>query len=133
MADDTIITSLNFNDNIPGKVFSDKKNEQDVLIGYISGLPVRYENESVHNQGLAIALFDKGIGQDELDKRCQKLSGDCRLEKLEVLVTKGDYPFDRRWYIIGDIKSMLELGKEGKMHIPISAFFFEEILEILDR
>jgi len=133
MADDTIITSLNFNDNIPGKVFADKKNEQDVLIGYVSGLPMRYENESVHNRGLAIALFDKGIGQNELDKRCQKLSADCRIEKIEVLVTKGDYPFDRRWYIIGDLTEMLELAKQGKMQVPISDFYYDEIIEVLDN
>jgi len=133
MADDTIITSLNFNDNIPGKVFTDKKNEQDVLVGYVSGLPMRYENESIHNRGLALALFDKGIGQAELDKRCQKLSEDCRIERLEVLVTKGDYPFDRRWYIIGDLANMLELAKQGKMQVPISEFYYDEIIEILDQ
>ena len=132
MADDTIITSLNFNDNIPGKVFADKKNEQDILIGYVSGLPARYENESIHNRGLAIALFDKGIGQDELDKRCQALSEACRIERLEVLVTKGDYPFDRRWYFIGELTKMLEMAKQNKIRVPISEFYFDEIIEILD-
>jgi len=133
MADDTIITSLNFNDNIPGKVLNDKKNELDVLIGYVSGLPMRYESESSHNRGLALALFDKGIGQSELDFRCQKLSEDCRIEKLDVLITKGDYPFDRRWYLIGDLTKMLTIAQKGKMQTPFSDFFYDEILEILDQ
>jgi len=131
MADDTIITSLNFNDNIPGKVLADKKNEQDILIGYVSGLPSRYENEAVHNRGLALALFDKGIGQSELDKRCQALSESCRIERLEVLVTKGDYPFDRSWYLIGELAKMLEMAKQNQIRVPISEFYFDEIIEIL--
>jgi len=133
MADDTIITSLNFNVNVPGIVISDKKNEQDVLIGYVSGLPMRYDTEAAHNRGLAVALFDKGIGQDELDKRCQTLSEDCRFAKLEVLVTKGDYPFDRRWYIIGDILALIELAQQGKINIPMSDFFYDEIVEVFNK
>lgn len=131
MADDTIITSLNFNDNIPGKILNDKRNEQDILIGYVSGLPARYEKEEAHNRGLSIALFDKGIGQNELDNRCQKLSSDCHTQGLEVLVTKSDYPFDRRWYLIGDLVSMLNLAQSGKMTVPISEFYYEELLDIL--
>lgn len=132
MADDTIITSLNFNDNMPGKSFNDKKNGLEVLIGYVSGLPMRYENESVHNRGLSIALFDKGIGQSDLDKLCQKLSEECRIEKLEILVTKGDYPFDRRWYIIGELQKLIEMAKQNKIALPFSDFLYDDVLEILD-
>ena len=102
-------------------------------MGYISGLPLRYEEESMHNRGLAIALFDKGIGQDVLDARCRKLSMECRIEEIEILITKGDYPFDRRWYIIGDIKTLLEKAKQGKMNLPFSDNMHEHIKGILER
>ncbi len=133
MAEDTIITSLNFNDNIPGNKFSDKKGELEVIMGYISGLPMRYENEALHNRGLAIALFDKGIGQDVLDIKCQTLAGQIKNEDFDLLITKGDYPFDRRWYIIGDIKALIELAQQGNISMPFSDTIYDNILEIMEK
>lgn len=132
MAEETIITSLNFNDSIPGKTFVDKKNELDVIMGYVSGLPLRFENEALYNRGLSISLFDKGIGQVELDRRCQKLAGDCKNEDFELLVTKGDYPFDRRWYIIGNLRALLETAKKGKISLPFSDLLYDDILALLE-
>ena len=132
MADDTIITSFNFNDNLPGKTLSDGRNGQDIILGYVSGLPMVYESESLHNRGLAIALFDKGIGQGELDRRCQKLSADCKFARLEVLITKIDSPFDLRWFIIGDLKQLFELAQKGKMQVPISNIVLDDVLTFLD-
>lgn len=133
MAHETIITTLNFNDNIPGNKFTDPKNELEVIMGYVSGLPLLYENESLYNRGLAIALFDKGVGQDVLDKWCQKLSEDCSVEGFEILVTKGDYPFDRRWYIIGNIIALIDFAKLDKIKLPFSPAVYDHILGILER
>ena len=133
MAAETTITTLNFNDNIPGNKFADPKNELEVIMGYVSGLPLLYDDVALYNRGLAIALFEKGVGQDVLDKWCQKLAEDCAVEEFEILVTKGDYPFDRRWYIIGDIVALIDFAKLGKITLPFSPGVYNHILGILER
>ena len=132
MAEDTIITPLNFNNSIVGKTIVDKKTGVEVQFGYVSGLPGRYADLLIETRGLAIALQDSGISQELLDRTCQKLIGDCKNESLETLVTKGDFPFDNRWYIIGDFINLFEAARKDKLKIPISDFLWDDVLEELN-
>lgn len=129
MADETNITPLNFNHGITGQVVMDKKTGVQILFGYVSGLPEQFDDLLPHTRGLGMALQDAGIGQGDLDKACAKLSADCDVLGLQILVTKSDMPFDRRWFIIGDAKSLIEAARKDRIQLPLSAFLYENLLE----
>lgn len=129
MADETLITSLNFNHGLVGKSIMDKKLGVQVLFGYVSGLPEEFEDLVKLTRGLGMALQDSGIGQSDLDRACQKLSGDCRNEGLKILITKSDMPFDRRWFIVGDIRALIEAASKDRINLPLSDFLYDNVLE----
>ena len=80
---------------------------------------------------LAIALMDRGIGQAELDKACQNLAGQVISADFNLLVTKSDLPFDARWYLIGDLKALMEAIDIGQVNVPFSDFMCEDIVNYL--
>lgn len=133
MAEDTLITSLNFNDAIIGKSLNDKKMGVDVSLGYLSGMPPELAEMAENHGNIGIAIMERGMGQHELDNTCQKLAGDCLNEDFDILITKSDYPFDARWYLIGDLLEMIELARKDRMSLPFSNFLYDELAEQLDK
>lgn len=133
MAEETTITSLNFNDALIGKALNDKKTGLDVILGYLSGMPPDLAELAENHGSIGVALMDRGIGQHELDNACQRLAGECLNETFEILVTKSDLPFDARWYLIGDIHALIDAASRDRMSLPFSDFLYDELLEILDN
>lgn len=133
MALDTLITPLNFNDALIGKALNDKKNGLDVIFGYLSGMPPDLAEMAESFGNVAIALMDKGIGQQELDQACQRLADQCLGEGFTILITKSDLPFDARWYVIGDISEMLGAARQDRIALPFSDFLYDEMQTTLDR
>lgn len=133
MAEDTTITPLNFNDALIGKALNDKKTGLDVIFGYLSGMPPDLAETAEKNGGVGLALMDRGYGQHELDQACQKLSGDCLNEDFDILITKSDLPFDTRWYLIGNIDTLIETARLDRITLPFSDFLYDELLQIYDN
>ena len=133
MADETNITPLNFNHGIIGKTIMDKKAGVEIYFGYMSGLPEEYSDLFFETRGLAIALQDVGITQDLLDRACRKLTEDCRIGGLKILITKSDMFFDRRWFFLGDIEGLVDGAKKGRFSLPISDFLYDNVLEEIER
>lgn len=131
MALDTLITPLNFNDGLIGKTLSDKKTGIDLTLGYISGMPPDQAELAESHGGIGVALIDRGIGQHELDNACQSLAEQCLGEDFPILITKGDLPFDARWYLIGDLLSMLEAAGRDRITLPFSNFLYDELTDYL--
>lgn len=132
MADETRFTSpLNFNDSLIGKSINDRKVGLNIVFGYVSGLDTEAYELLYHNKGIGIALTDCGIGQKELDRACQKLSGDCRVEDFEILITKSDLPFDSRWYLIGDLRKLMELAEKDRIALPFSKHLTNSVYDEL--
>lgn len=133
MAEDTIITSLNFNDSLIGKTLNDKKTGLDVMFGYLSGMPPDVAEMAEKHGGIGVALMDRGFGQHELDLACQRLSGECLNEDFEILITKGDLPFDARWFLIGDIDALLTAASRDRISLPFSNFLYEDVQQIFSQ
>ncbi len=120
MAEDTLLTPLNFNANIIGKTLNDRKIGLDIIFGYISGMPPDLAEISEKFGDLAVALMDRGIGQQELDHACQHLAGQTITADFEILITKSDLPFDARWYLIGDLQALIEAAQNDRVTLPFS-------------
>jgi len=90
MAEDTLITPLNFNDALIGKSLNDKKTGLDVIFGYLSGMPPAVAEIAEKHGGIGIALMDRGYGQHELDLACQKLVGECLNEDFDEEYRDGN-------------------------------------------
>ncbi len=133
MAEDTLITPLNFNDAIIGKSLNDRKNGLDIILGYLSGMPPDLAEMAEGYGSVAVALMDRGIGQQELDHACQRLSGECLNEDFDILVTKSDLPFDARWYLIGALPALLDAARQDRISLPFSDFLYDELQETLDK
>ncbi len=133
MAEETHITSLNFNDTLIGKSLNDKKNGLDIILGYLSGMPPDLAEMAEKYGNIGISLMDRGIGQRELDHACQKLLDQCLNEDFEILITKSDLPFDARWYLIGALPDLLEAARQDRISLPFSDFLYDELQETLDN
>ena len=131
MAEDTLLTPLNFNAAIIGKTLNDAKTGVDIIFGYISGMPPDTAEISEKYNDLAIALMDRGMGQAELDMACQQLSGQVIAADFDILVTKSDLPFDARWYLIGDLQSLIQASETEEVTLPFSDFMRKDVINHL--
>ena len=132
MADPTRFTNpLNFNDGLIGKSINDRSNGVDVIFGYVSGLAGDDYDFLQYNKGVGIALMDRGMGSAQLDRACQQLSEECRIEKCDILITKSDLPFDSRWYLIGDIEEMINLADKDRITLPFSKSINDSVIREL--
>lgn len=127
MAEDTLLTPLNFNAAIIGKTLNDAKVGVDIIFGYISGMPPDIAEISENYNDLAIALMDRGIGQANLDRACQDLAGQVLAADFDIMITKSDLPFDARWYLIGDLKALIEAAETDSVSLPFSDFMCEDV------
>lgn len=132
MADVTNITPLNFNDALAATTWLDKKTGVEVSLGYISGLPLDIADITYASGDIALAMSDAGVGQKELDIACQLLAENVNKEPFQLLVTKSDFPFDSRWYLLGDLIDLIELAQFEKITMPFGSILYDEILDSLN-
>ena len=117
-ADTPFTNALNFNASLIGKSLNDKKAGLDIVFGYISGLGPDHSDLMQYNKGIGLALSDRGMGTGELDSACRRLATHCKSHECEILITKGDLPFDSRWYLIGDLATLIDLADREKITLP---------------
>lgn len=132
MFNETHITPLNFNDDIISRSWNDKKSGVAISLGFISGLPADLSDLTYSTGDIGLALSDQGIGQKELDIACQKLASSAN-KTAPLLVTKSDFPFDSRWYLLGDLISTLENAQKDRITLPFSNFLYDEILDNIKK
>ena len=133
MAEDTQLTPLNFNDAIIGKSINDRKAGLDIIFGYISGMPPDLAEYSENYGDLGMALMDRGMGQHELDLACRQLAGQLLNENFPLLITKSDLPFDARWYLIGNLKALIEAAAAERVTLPFNAYLIDDVTAFLDQ
>lgn len=132
MAEETQLIPLNFNDGITGKTLNDRKVGVDIIFGFVSGMPPGLAEIAEAHNDLAIALMDRGIGQQELDHACQQLAGELLNAEYEILIVKSDLPFDSRWYLIGNIRSLITAAKTDDVTLPFSNLMCDDIINHID-
>lgn len=132
MAEETQLIPLNFNDGIIGKTLNDRKVGVDIIFGFVSGMPPGLAEIAEAHNDLAIALMDRGIGQQELDHACQQLAGELINAEYEILIVKSDLPFDSRWYLIGNIRSLITAAKTDDVTLPFSNLMCDDIINHID-
>ena len=132
MAEETQLIPLNFNDGIIGKTLNDRKVGVDIIFGFVSGMPPGLAEIAEAHNDLAIALMDRGIGQQELDHACQQLAGELINAEYEILIAKSDLPFDSRWYLIGNIRSLITAAKTDDVTLPFSNLMCDDIINHID-
>jgi hypothetical protein len=130
MTSDALLTPLSFKS--ANQSLLDQKNGIGIELGHFIGLPASYKVCEDYFSCHGIALVDKGCDKATLDKECAKVLETTRIEKIDFLVTKSTYEFDQRWYWIGDFKRVFELANKRKIHLPLSDYLYDEILELLE-
>lgn len=130
MSNNTNLTRLNFSFKDLSRTIIDKKSGIKIELGFISGLRAGYSSYQNKNSGFTISLQEQGIDQDELDKHCQELEVDAKIQNIDLLITKSDLNFDNRWYITGDLRKMFECADQDQISLPFEGFLAQEIIEI---
>lgn len=133
MAFNTNLTRLNFHYDEIHKTMIDKKLGLKISLGLISGLRAGYRPYQNKNHGFTICLQEQGMPQDELDRLCLNIAEQSQSLGYDVLATKSDLPFDNRWYLMGDLRPMLEAGRNGRMNIPFSNFLYANMIVELEE
>lgn len=127
MAFDTKIISLNFNEGLIGKSWIDKLNGLEIFLGYVSGLHGDTADLAYKFSDVCIAILARDDIQKELDIQCGKLETAAQIENVDLVIAKGDFPFDKRWYLIGDVPSAIDLAEKNIIPMPFSDFLYNEI------
>ena len=133
MAFNTNLTRLNFHYNEIHKTMIDKKLGLKISLGLVNGLRAGYSIYQNKNRGFTICLQEQGMPQNELDRLCLSIAEQSQSLGLDVLTTKSDLPFDNRWFLMGDLRPMLEAGRNGKITIPFSNFLYANIIVELEE
>lgn len=124
----TNLTRLNFHYDEINKVLIDKKLGLKISLGLVSGLRGIYGPYQNINQGFALCIQEQGIPQNELDRICSYISEDANIEMVDILLTKSDLPFDNRWYVMGNIRGLIEAARRDKIRFPLSHYMCDTIL-----
>lgn len=133
MAYNTQFSRLNFHFQEIYKTLIDKRNGLKIMLGLVSGLRGGNLKYSNINKGFAIAFQEQGMAQDELDSLCNKMSEQAGSLAIDILSTKSDLPFDNRWFVMGDIRGLIEAAKQDKIFMPFSNFLYDGILIELEE
>lgn len=128
MAFGTDVTRLRFHFEELYKTMIDKKNGLKISLGLVSGLRGNHAHYASKNKGFTIAFQEQGMPQNELDTLCAKMVEQTQSIGVDILATKSDLPFDNRWFIMGDIRGMIEAAKKDKIFMPLSNFLYNSIL-----
>lgn len=124
----TNLTRLNFHYDEINKVLIDKKLGLKISMGLCSGLRGIYGPYQNINQGFTICVQEQGMQQSQLDQLCSSLTQEANSQGIDILVTKSDLPFDNRWYILGDIRGMMELARRDKLRLPLGYYMYDAVL-----
>lgn len=129
----TEFTELDFDRFSPSFFFIDRKAGLKIALG-VAGMVETHQAPIAERHGNALlTMQSSGMDQDRLDGLCRDLEADCREEGIEILVTKSRHHFDRRWYILGDLRAMLTAAKMDKPRLPFGRFIIDDIDNALSR
>jgi len=126
-------TRLNFHFGDIHKTMIDKMLGLKISLGLSSGMRGGYSAYQHKNQGFTICLQEQGMPQNELDRLCLSIAEQSQSLGYDVLATKTDLHFDNRWFLMGDLRAMLEAGRNGKINIPFSNFLYANIMVELEN
>lgn len=133
MAQDTEITRLNFLENAATRALIDKRAGLKLEFGTIDALPAALGEYENMNNGFCIALTAQGMAQDDLDRACQSLSEAAIVQDIPLLITKSDLPYDARWFMAGDIPTLIDLARLNKIDCPFSDILYDDIITECDK
>ena len=97
-------------------------------MGLISGLRSSYVQYQQMHKGFTLAFQEQGMPQNELDNMCGKMVEQAQSLSINVLATKSDLPFDNRWFLLGDIRALINAARQDKIFMPLSNFLYDSIL-----
>lgn len=123
---------LNFHFGEIHKTMIDKMLGLKISLGLVSGLRGGYSVYQNKNQGFTICLQEQGMPQNELDRLCLSIAEQSQSLGYDVFATKSDLHFDNRWFLMGDLRAMLEAGRNGRINIPFSNFLYANIMVELE-
>lgn len=128
MVFNTEYTRLNFHYEEIYKTIIDKRNGLKISMGLISGLRSSYVQYQQMHKGFTLAFQEQGMPQNELDNMCGKMVEQAQSLSINVLATKSDLPFDNRWFLLGDIRALINAARQDKIFMPLSNFLYDSIL-----
>lgn len=106
----------------------DKRNGLKISLGLIKGLRGNYARYMTINNGFTLAFQEQGMPQNELDNLCGKMAEQAQSLGIDILSTKSDLPFDNRWFVMGDIRRLIEAAQQDKIFMPFSNFLYDGII-----
>lgn len=128
MVFNTNFSRLNFHYEEIYKTIIDKRNGLKISMGLCSGLRGSYAQYQNVNKGFTLCFQEQGMAQNELDSMCGKMVEQAQSLGINILATKSDLPFDNRWFILGDIRKLIESAQQDKIFMPLSNFLYDSIL-----
>lgn len=128
MVFNTSYTRLNFHYDEIYKTIIDKRNGLKISMGLISGLRSSYLQYQNMNKGFTLSFQEQGMPQNELDNMCGKMAEQAQSLSINILATKSDLPFDNRWFLLGDIRALINAAQQDKIFMPLSNFLYDSIL-----
>lgn len=132
MAFGTNYNRLNFHFDEIYKTMVDKKNGLKISLGLINGLRGNNARYMTMNKGFALAFQEQGMPQNELDMLCNKMAEQAQSLGIDVLLTKSDLPFDNRWFIMGNLRGLIDAARQDKIFMPLSDFLYDGIIVELE-
>lgn len=132
MAFYTNSTRLNFHYKEIHKTLIDKRLGLKVSLGLVSGLRKDYAEYQVKNRGFTVCFQEQGMPQNELDHLCASISEQAQSLGIDVLATKSDLPFDNRWYVMGDVRGLVENAQIGRINAPFAHVLYANIIVELE-
>ncbi|MFP4313552.1 MAG: hypothetical protein ACLFR0_04400 [Alphaproteobacteria bacterium] len=132
MAFGTHYNRLNFHFDEIYKTMVDKKNGLKISLGLVSGLRGNNSRYMSINKGFTVSFQEQGMPQNELDILCNKMAEQAQSLGIDVLLTKSDLPFDNRWFVMGDLRGLIEAARQDKIFMPLSDFLYEGIIVELE-
>ncbi len=126
-------TDLDFDRFSPVHFFMDKKAGVKITMGHIGRIELRESDIAGRYAGLMLAIETAGMDQDRLDRISRDLERDCARERFDILLTRSKFPFDKKWYLMGDLKSVLNAAGVEKLKLPFSAVTANAILRIVEQ
>ena len=133
MTNETFSLKLDFQNDDAAKTLIDKREGLKLNFGLIRALPAAYGQYEQKNNGFCMALQCQGMAQDDLDRACHLLAEAADASGIDLLLSRSDLPYDSRWFIAGDIGTLLQQAKLGKINTPFAQTLYDEIITTLDK
>lgn len=120
-------TDIGFHHGSPSHSFIDRKNEVRISMGR-AAVPAAHAALAEKFGHVLLSVTAAGMDVSRFDQICNMMRLNAQTARLDVLVTKGQTPFDGQWYILGDIAGLLRAAQDSMLRPPFGPALHDDIM-----